>query len=92
MGRCQDGGRSCARGERGGSGFWDLGPVVLSHTPERSSRRRRRRPPARWRRGELCRERVMTMAPTVVTVVIRTDRATSPFAMYVHRFDVPARR
>jgi len=29
----------------------------------------------------------MTMAPMVVTVVIITERATSPRAMYVHRLE-----
>lgn len=30
---------------------------------------------------------VMKMAPSVVAVVIITDSATSPLAMYVHRFE-----
>ena len=38
-------------------------------------------------RMSLQRRGVMKMAPTVVTVVISTDRATSPLAMYVHRLD-----
>ena len=45
------------------------------------------RGPAHALRRTLQMSGVIKMAPIVVQVVIRTERATSPFAMYAHRFD-----